>query len=147
VVFDLGYALADLGDERAVPILADYVRSSELGWDAIAALEKLASPAAVETLATALPTNRANPVLPLRAAAAILRLAPGASTSDEARATLLAGLKARRIDHRGLAIQLLGEIGGDWALEPLDSLRKRWTSRRLRADIDEALGNLRDRQS
>ncbi|MBT8496007.1 MAG: HEAT repeat domain-containing protein [Deltaproteobacteria bacterium] len=147
VVFDLGYALADLGDPRAAEVLADYARSAELGWDAITALEKLGSPEAEAALRQALPENRGNPALPLRAAAALLRADPGEEVAGEARATLLGGLKARRIDHRGLTIELLGEVGGSWAVAPLEDLRRRWTSRRLRSEIDEALSHLRDSDS
>jgi hypothetical protein len=40
---------------------------------------------------------------------------------------------------RGLAVQLLGEVGGPWAAEPLRKARQTRRGRRFADEIDDAL--------
>jgi len=173
--FDLAYALADLGDSRALPVLVELVSKDDLAWDAIEGLEKIvkANPGqarpAIEPLAGILSRLLVPPRLKLRAAAAVLRMtpprpsddAPGSdpdaddaddadgAVSDElharARAALLAGVSARKLENRGLAVQLLGEVGGEWAIEPLDALHRRRAGRRLQDEITDSVARIRQR--
>lgn len=172
--FDLGYALADLGDARAVPILIELVAKDDLAWDAIEGLEKVvaANPGqasrAAEPLAGILSRLLVTPRLKLRAAAAVLRMAPPDTDADtdtradtraerrsesgisdqlrsKARAALIAGLSARKLENRGLAVQLLGEVAGEWAIEPLDKLHRRWAGRRLKEEITDSVARIRQR--
>ena len=175
--FDLAYALADLGDSRALPVLVELVARDDLAWDAIEGLEKIvqANPGqahrAADPLAGILSRLLVPPRLKLRAAAAVLRMtpprpsddAPGSDGSDapdsdgsadgavsdelhaRARAALLAGLSARKLENRGLAVQLLGEVGGEWAIEPLDALHRRRAGRRLQDEITDSVARVRRR--
>jgi HEAT repeat protein len=187
--FDIAYALADLGDARAVDALGGFVDDRRVGWDAIEALERVgvregsrvsvepgakadAGPgaedagqssgdavllghehvdaAAVRTaaagyLAPLLRRRLLDPMLVLRAAGAILALTQGDPDSpavEPARAALLAGLGARKREHRGLAIDLLARVGGSWAVGPLQRLRGRRAGKPFQEEIDEALARL-----
>lgn len=148
--FDIAYALADLGDERAVDVLAGFVDHKELGWDAIEALGRTRSPRAIEPLARLLADRSVKHPNDLRAAAVLLTLAEQAGTPDEisaesiapTQARLIAGLRARKLEHRGLAVQLLGEVGGPWAVAELRALRERFRGRKLIDEIDAALAEI-----
>jgi len=147
--FDLAYALADLGDVRATETLGGYLDDESFAWDAIVSLEKLGTSeagriAAQPLLAELLERPKANPAIRVKAAAALLRLGPSPHQRDRARRALVDGLRARKLEHRALAVDLLGEVGGPWAREPLERLRERWFSRALRDEIGEALGRLSD---
>lgn len=142
--FDIAYALAELGDERAVPVLADFVAHPELAWDAIASLQRTGHPDALPTLAALLERKRLHPSLQLRAAAAVLALGDSARADEKkgatsgpsmpARRALLAGLRARKLEIRGLAVSLLADVGGPWALSDLRTLARKRAGRKL---IDE----------
>jgi HEAT repeat protein len=186
--FDIAYALADLGDERAIDILAGFVDHKDLGWDAIEALGRSKSLRALEPLARVLTEGSVKSPNDLRAAAVILALIRArneqpdqseippeaeaakaaeaaadrspigvtdllpaeslahvetrAQAKEIARTRLLAGLRARKLEHRGLAIQLLGEVGGAWAVDELRALRKRFRGRRQIDEIDAALRDI-----
>jgi HEAT repeat protein len=177
--FDVAYALADLGDARAVDVLGGFVDDRRVGWDAIEALERLgaklgAGPeampdgrpgaergsgdgvllgqehadadavrsAAAGYLAPLLRRRLLDPMLGLRAAAAILALDPDNPAVEPARAALLAGLGTRKREHRGLAIDLLARVGGGWAVGPLQRLRSRRAGKPFHEEIDEALARL-----
>ena len=58
------------------------------------------------------------------AAGAILAIAPDGAHHDAARRVLLAGARARKTHVRGLAVEQLGEIGGGWAIAPLEKLAR-----------------------
>lgn len=176
--FDIAYALADLGDVRAVDVLGGFVDDRRVGWDAIEALEKLADrlaagedsrsdaghasesdlllgeeradaaavrAAAAGYLAPLLRRRFLDPVLGLRAAAAILRLDrddPDSPATAPARQRLLAGLSARKREHVGLAVEMLARVGGSWAVEPLRRLRGKRAGKPFHDEIDEALARL-----
>jgi len=144
--FDVAYALADLGDERAAEPLASFLGDEIFGWDAIVAMEKLA-PTLVSAPLAATFAGQARPnALTIRAAGAVLRLGEG-TRAKPARDFLISGLGARKVEHRGLAIELLGELGSTWALEALAGFRGKWAARRLRDEIDAALSEIRDRDA
>ena len=148
--FDIAYALADFGDARAVPILLGLLEHKDLAWDAIESLDKViaADPSAAKSvakpLAEVIARRFARPEVKLRAAAALLAMADGAKEIEtRARKTLLAGLSARKLELRGLAVQLLGKVGGKWAIGPLEALRRRRAGRLLADEIDDCLEGLR----
>lgn len=176
--FDIAYALADLGDTRAVDILGGFADHKQLGWDAIVALEKLgtnldtglgagsdpspgAGPgssidpsldpaidadairsAAADYLVPLLARRFLDPMRKLRAAGALLALDPEHAGVDTARKVLLAGLGARKREQVGLAVELLGRVGGAWARAPLTQLRGRRAGKPFHEEIDEALARL-----
>ncbi|HET6610658.1 MAG TPA: HEAT repeat domain-containing protein [Kofleriaceae bacterium] len=139
--FDAAYALSQLGDQRALGVLAGFLHHPSLAWDAICALEDAGAASAAAPLAEILARRFAPRVLKLRAAAAILAIAPDSDHAATAREVLIAGTSAWRHQHRALAVQLLGQLDGDWAREALLSLRGRRTGRTLSAEIDTALAH------
>ncbi|MCG8417103.1 MAG: HEAT repeat domain-containing protein [Proteobacteria bacterium] len=172
--FDIAYALADLGDERAIEILAEFTDRDDTAWDAVEALEKISTGGSAEgrtriseILADILAQRSAPRHVVLRAAAAILTMR--AEPTLAARKAFLAGLSARKLEHRGLAVQLLGDVfrprsqagasppaagspsatlsdgpvEGEWAIAPLEALRKRRAGRRLADEIDQCLAQIR----
>jgi len=143
VRFDAAYALAQLGDRRARAQLVGALGDRERTWDAIGALEDLADPGAIGALATVLANQKLAPELPVRAAAAILALAPVTDADSlhvrAARATLTHALAHRKLPVRGLAIEQLGRVGGPWAVVALEDLDRRWRGRDLRPAIADAL--------
>lgn len=168
--FDIAYALADLGDARAVETLGGFADHKQLGWDAIEALEKLgtslgtnlgtgaepgtdATPipdtdagairsAAADYLVPLLARRFLDPMRKLRAAGALLALDPDHPGVDSARKLILAGLGARKREQVGLAVELLGRVGGDWARDPLTQLRGRRAGKPFHEEIDEVLARL-----
>jgi hypothetical protein len=189
--FDIAYALADLGDARAVDVLGGFVDDRRVAWDAIDALERLgtrlgqpdaasdtapaassgASPddgpdpghssgvllghdradadavrtAAASYLAPLLRRRFLDTMLVLRAAGAILALTCDDTdhpATEPARHALLAGLGARKREHRGLAIDLLARVGGRWAVGPLERVRTRRAGKPFQEEIGEALARL-----
>lgn len=166
--FDIAYALADLGDVRAVETLGGFADHKQLGWDAIEALEKLgtslgtnlgaepgtdATPipdtdagairsAAADYLVPLLARRFLDPMRKLRAAGALLALDPDHPGVDSARKLILAGLGARKREQVGLAVELLGRVGGDWARDPLTQLRGRRAGKPFHEEIDEVLARL-----
>lgn len=178
--FDIAYALADLGDARAVDVLGGFVDDGRVGWDAIDALERLGARLSARThpddrpvseqppgdevllgqehadadavccaaagyMAPLLRRRSLDPMLVLRAAAAILALDADNPAAESARDRLLAGLSARKREHRGLAIDLLARVGGRWAVAPLERLRGRRAGKPFREELGEALARLEQR--
>jgi HEAT repeat protein len=141
--FDIAYALADLDDERAIDVLAGFVEEREMGWDAIEALQRSGMPRAADPLRPLLGRVLLDRNIKLRAAAAVIALLPGDDADAErARAVLIAGLDVRKLQHRGLAVQLLGTVGGPWAVKPLNELRQRRAGRQLSEEIEAALAEI-----
>jgi HEAT repeat protein len=142
--FDVAYALAELGDERAVPGLVRAAADRDLCWDALEALEALGAPAA-DALAGLLHQRDLDPEHRLRAAAALLAVAPDHAEAGIARQTLLEPLRGWRRRRRGLAVELLGRVGAGWAATALEKLRESPAGRRMGDEIGEALRRLRER--
>jgi len=139
--FDVAYALAELGDGRGSEILGAMAGDAELGWDAICALEACGA-AAGDALANSL----VRPVTPehgLRAAAALLTVAPEHRATERARALFQQTLRSFRFRRRALAIELLGEIGDEWARTTLHALEIK--GGRMVKEVAQALLLLRER--
>lgn len=180
--FDIGYALADLGDPRAVDVLGPLLEEERWAWDGIEILERLCDQVAAGAgeagadhvgadhvgagddallgqdhadadavgsavaawVAPLLGRRSLAPTIKLRAAACVLARDPASPAVDRARAVLLAGLRNRKREQRGLAIEQLARVGGDWAVGPLEQLRARRAGKPFREELDAALGALRD---
>lgn len=139
---DAAYALAQLGDPRASPTLAAFLADSDLGWDAVIALETLGEKSVPYFQAFIESAGGAERVR-IRAAGALLTLGDG--RHNGARACLLGGLRSRKIELRGLAIQELATCAGDWAKPSLQALHKSFRGRRMRDEIDVILAALEAR--
>ena len=120
--FDVAYALAELGDPGGRDVLAGALGDPERAWDAVTALARLATADDAEVLGRALLSKHTPPEATVLAAGAILRIAPDSAHRDAARRVLLAALTARKVHVRGIAVEQLAEIGGGWALAPLEKL-------------------------
>ncbi|MEO8702577.1 MAG: HEAT repeat domain-containing protein [Kofleriaceae bacterium] len=141
--FDVAYALAELGDSAGRNVLVRTLGDTDRAWDAVTALTGLGGPDDIAALATAL-TNRATPPeATVYAAGSILRLG---GNSDAARRVLLAGLAARKTHVRALAVEHLAEIGGDWAVAPLEKLARTGKGAEILELIAEALARIAGRQ-
>ena len=122
--FDVAYALAELGDPRGRDVLAAALGDAERAWDAVGALTRLGTTDDAEALGRALTSKRTPPEATVLAAGAILKIAPHGAHRDAARRVLLAALAARKTHVRGIAVEQLGEIGGAWAIAPLEKLAR-----------------------
>src|SRR5690606_38965356 len=116
--FDVAYAVASLGDARAIEPLREFVARDDFAWPANEALEATGDPAAIDAIEPAL-SQRAHRLTRVRAAAALLALD---ADHELARATLLGALRAWRVQLRALAVESLRRVGGRWAIEPLREL-------------------------
>jgi HEAT repeat protein len=138
---DAAYALADLDDPRAIEVLAAAARETEGSWDAVSALARLGS-AGQSALAELVTKASGRSTSLILAAGAVLAQDPAHEAS---RAVLVHSLRARRLEHRGLAVQELGKLAADFALPALRTLRRSFKGRRLREDIDEAIAAIEER--
>ncbi|HEU4787897.1 MAG TPA: hypothetical protein VFS57_10820, partial [Gemmatimonadaceae bacterium] len=66
---------------------------------------------------------------------------------DAARRVLLAALGARKTHVRGLAVEQLGEVGGGWAVAPLEKLARSGKGGELLEAIASALGSIAEREA
>jgi len=137
--FDVAYALAQLGDGRGAEVLRRALGDDGLAWDAIDGLERIGDPAAADALAGLV--GRRFLIRPhnLRAAGALLALAPDHAAAATARELLTATLTHRRVDLAGVAVDMAGRVGGAWAIEALTRARDSRRGRRLADEIDAAL--------
>jgi HEAT repeat protein len=140
--FDVGYALAELGDPAGRAVLVAAVGDLERAWDAVTALGRLADTAA---LAAALANKRVPPEATVLAAGKLLELAPDGPQREAARRVLLAGLTVRKVHVRGLAVEQLAVVGGEWARLPLEKLGRSGKGSELLEPIAQALRALKDR--
>ncbi|MCE9579326.1 MAG: HEAT repeat domain-containing protein [Deltaproteobacteria bacterium] len=139
VRFDAAYALAQLDDGRGRDVLATALGDSERAWDAIASLERLGGAADADQLAKVLGDRKAPPQIQLRAASAVLSLAPDHARAEAARRVLVAGTALRKPELRGLAVEELGKVGGPWAVDALAKLRNGRRGKDLMDEIDQAM--------
>jgi hypothetical protein len=146
VRFDAAYALSELGDARGRDALAAALAEAERAWDAACALERLASPADADALATAVGDRKAPPQVQIRAAGALLAIAPAHDKADAARRVLLAGLALRKPELRGLSIEELVQVGGAWAEDALAKMRTSRKGKDFVDVIDQALEKIRGRE-
>lgn|GEM_PF-1733001 len=144
--FDAAYALAALGDDRAVDVLASFVEHKGFGWPAIDALHGLGSAAAAPALGQVLRRHlTVARHVKIRAAAALLAVAPQSPDAERARQEIAGGLRAFRVEARAVAAQSLGEVGGRWALAPLRQARSSLRGRPVRDQIDQAIARIEAR--
>ncbi len=141
--FDAAYALTELGDDRGYAMLVKRLDDEDLAWDAMESLVRIGQERAADPLSQLMNRKRVSPHLQLRAAGALLSLAPGHEQAPRAKEVLLAGLKLRKIEQRGVAADQLAVVGGKWAIEPLRDAKKRRHSDVL--DIDGAIAAIRER--
>ena len=143
--FDIAYALSELGDATGRDALIQATGEAERAWDAVTALGKLATMDDVEALGRALLNKRTPPEATVLAAGTVLRIAPESAHHDAARRVLLASLAVRKTHVRGIGIEQLAEIGGDWAVAPLEKLATSRKGAELRDEIAAALRRIKDR--
>jgi len=143
--FDVAYALAELGDPTGRDALAAGLGDAERAWDAVTALARLGTADDAEVLGRALLSKHTPPEATVLAAGAILKIAPASAHRDAARRVLLAALAARKIHVRGIAVEQLGEIGGAWAIAPLEKLGRSGKGAELAESIVAALRTIAER--
>jgi len=138
--FDVAYALAQLNDDRGLNTLVASLTDTELGWDAVMALESLGS-VSQKHLGALIKGKKGALRTHIRASGALL-----AQNNTEfalfAQECLLKALRARKIEHRGLVLQQLQRCMGTWAKGGLLALHKSFRGRHLREEIDELLQTL-----
>jgi HEAT repeat protein len=129
--FDAAYALAELGDAAGERVLVDAVGDPERAWDAVTALATLGTTAtapgaarAVDALGRALANRKVPPEATVLAAGRLLAIGPTSPHADAAKRVLIAALTVRKEHVRGLAIEQLTEVGGEWATLPLEKLAR-----------------------
>lgn len=137
--FDVAYALAQLGDGRGAAMLRERLADDALAWDAIEALERIGDPSAADALAPLAERRFIIKPLHVRAAGALLALAPGHGSAAAARNLITTGLRHRRVDVAGVAVDMAGRIDEPWAAEALRAVRDTRRGRRLADEIDAAL--------
>ena len=147
VRFDAGYALAQLGDSRGREPLRAGLDEPGRAWDAVIALETLGAPADADALLDAFARRSVPPEAQLRAAGALLQIGTGPRHRDPARRVLTAGLGARKLELRALAVEQLGRTGQAWAGDLLKDLRGRRKGRELVDAIDEAIDQINRTQA
>ncbi len=140
--FDAAYALAELGDSRGREVLVAALTDGELSWDAIDALENLADDAAADALAGLAAPRRRATLVHVRAADALLAVAPEHRGAGGARALLASAATARKMEVAGLAVAAIARAGGEWARQALEAARETRRGRRLADEIDQALADL-----
>ena len=140
--FDAAYALAELNDSRGLRVLAECASDRDLGWDAVCALHRLGGDQVLTRLADLCADKHAPREVILRGASAYLDLG---GSSHDIQAVLLAGLNARKLEHRALAVEELGKVGGPWAVAPLRRFQGRFRARSLRNEVASALQAIEQR--
>ncbi len=138
--FEAAVALARLGDRRGTAVLVEALRGDpDHRLLAAEHLFRCPDPELAPVLRRELGRWLA-PALPkVWLAAALARLGEA-----EGRARLVALLGSRRQTVRGLAIQVLGELGEPWAREALTALAASPAGADWRDEIAQALGGPRD---
>lgn len=144
--FDAAYALARLGDGRGIPVLVQYLIEPKGAWDAVEALEVLASEDAATGLLEVWNDRKSSRQLRIRAAGALLAIDPEGVGHERARSELTSALAGWwKLEIRGLAIEQLARVGGPWAITPLERLATRRSGKILCDAIDEAIAEIQDR--
>lgn len=133
--FDVAYALADVGDARGADVLARATTDEHRAWDAVTALAKL-GPAAAAELQEAVEHKKTPLEAQTLAAGRLLAVDP---EHARARKVLLAGLAARKVHVRGIAIEQLAQVGRAWALAPLEQFARSSKGADWLAPLDQAL--------
>lgn len=147
--FDVGYALAELGDAAGKDALVAAIADEDRAWDAVTALAELR---ATDELARVVANKRTVPEARVLAAGKLLALRGTADagadparsgfaegTADSARGVLLEALTSRKGHVRGLAVEQLADVGGAWAKAPLEKLARSGKASELLESIAAAL--------
>jgi HEAT repeat protein len=132
--FEAAFALARMSDRRATPVLAGLIGHRDLALGALEGLTQLRDERA-RTPVKQLARKFFTPALVRVRAAAVL----AALGDEEGRALLHRRVTARREDVRALAIQVLGEVGDEWATSVLRELRQSANAEMLKEMLDDAL--------
>ena len=145
VRFDAAYALAQLDDRRGLAALVEGLGDNGRDWDAVLALERVGDAASAPALAAVLGRRGSSPEVQARAAGAALTLAPDGPDAARARAHLLEAITSRRLTVRGVAIDELAKVGGDWAVAPLTTLATRRRGKEVADALSAALARIAER--
>jgi HEAT repeat protein len=108
--FAAAAALAGLQDARGYDVLVAALGDREAGWVAVEALEALGDARAAAPLAGVVRRFLAPAYIRVRAAAALLTLAPGDVAAPAARSFLAKSTRSRRADVKGLAEECLARL-------------------------------------
>jgi len=135
VQLEAAVALARLGDRGGSAVLAVQLGESESALIAAEHLFRCPDPSAAPALRRALGRWLTPPLVKVWAAAALARLG-----EEEGKRHLLRQLGARRQTARGLAIQVLGELGEPWARQALEELAASPAGQGWQEEISAALG-------
>lgn len=139
--FDVAYALSELGDASGLGILVIALADADRAWDAVTALATLGD---ADGLASTLTMKKVAPEPMVLAAGSLLFLR---SDDQPARRVLVAALGARKVHVRGLAVEQLAKVGGDWAVIPLEKLARSGKGGELLEPIAMALRAIAERGS
>lgn len=123
VRFDAAYTLARFDDGRGVSVLGEYTTDRYWAFMCCEALGRLGDQSAVEPLTRAWKSFWQHPFVRVRAAASLAVLGVA-----EARLDLIRRARGFRASARGLALELLGEVGGTDVLPVLLSALERGRS-------------------
>ena len=135
---EAAFALGRLGDRRGLEPLGRLTTHRGLGFKVCELLGRLGNRDAIPALVRAWKGLFVHSLTRVRAAASLVRLG-----ETEPRRYLLRMCRSWRGDARGLALEMLGEVGGAWALPPLlEALRGRGGDAAARA-----LGHLGNREA
>ena len=81
------------------------------------------------------------------AAGRLLAIAPASTHADAAQRVLIAALQARKTHVRGLAVEQLQQVGGEWAKLPLEKLARSGKGGELLEGIAAALKSIEERHA
>jgi HEAT repeat protein len=141
--FDVAYALAELDDAAGKSVLTGALADPERAWDAVSALAKLGDR---DALIRTLTNDRVPPEATVLAAGWVLRLGKAGEPEHEpAKRVLLAAFTARKTHVRGLAVEQVTEVGGSWAVAPLEAMAKVGKNGEILDVIAAALQAIADR--
>lgn len=133
VQIEAAVSLARLGDRRGTLVLARSLAHRSLGTLAAEHLFRCPDEAALPELEVALERWLGPPLLKVWAAGALARLGRTA-----ARSKLVGFLRSRKPTVKGLAIQIVGELGGAWAVQALQEVAGSRAGRGWAEELAEA---------
>jgi HEAT repeat protein len=132
--FEAAFALARLGDRRAVPALLAFLTDKRRVMDVLEALLLVPDERARGPLEALERKWMTAPVVKVRIAAVLAALG-----DPRSRAWLCERLERGRMEIRGMAVHVLGEMAGPWARAALETFRASPASVPFREAVDEAL--------
>jgi HEAT repeat protein len=141
--FEVAYALAELKDARGRDVLAKRTDELAHAWDAVTALGWLGV-VAVDDLRATVANKKVPQEAHVLAAGRLVAVAPDDAAG---RKVLLDALTTRKPNVRGLAIEQLAAVGGEWAKEPLERLARSGKGGEHLEGIAAALRAIVDRET